>query len=233
MTYNWFLAAAVVASAPVHALDAPTAHLEFLWQARDRALDARPQALGLIARPPQPHQLCWKAQRFPVPSAETRLRVFDADGVMVIDEPARHASQRPNPVVCRDLQLDIAGAHYGQWRFEFYVDEALAGRTEIEVAESLDSAAFYRRTDRPYVVGRTNYPTGLAADEYRGHLLWQLSIDAAGAVVDVQTLEVAGIAQRLRERGDQAARLFRFPPDPARRAAPLVVRQRYDFATSH
>ena len=63
----------VALAGPVAATDPPHGHIEFLWEARDPAAQARPVALGLVLRPERPHQLCWKSSRFPPGRVAVRL----------------------------------------------------------------------------------------------------------------------------------------------------------------
>lgn len=69
----------------------------------------------------------------------------------------------------------------------------------------------------------------MAPEDYRGHFLWTLTFGADGRVIDVETVEVEGIATSLRDAGDQAAWLYRIgaADDPA--AAPVRYRLRYDL----
>lgn len=223
----WLCAAGPAAAterSPIHG------HIEFLWEARDPSGDARAVALGLLMRPDIPHQVCWKSSAFPAAGATVRLDVRDADGTLV--ESLEHRRDGGGRVVeCRDLVLDDVQAAPGIWTFILHFDGKRAAAERIEVAANLEQAEFYADPDRPYVVGRTNYPEGIDPADYSGHFLWTLSFNETGRVTDVRIREMSGIAERLRNAGLQAARLNRMPADPSRRQAPFRANQRYDFSS--
>ncbi|WP_136412014.1 hypothetical protein [Luteimonas yindakuii] len=204
----------------------PHGHIEFLWEARDPATQARPVALGLLLHPERPHQLCWKSSRFPDGTVSVRLLAKrDATKVALVEETVTAAA----PIVrCHPFEPARHGLAAGEYEIVLTYDDIEVAREPVEIAADLASAGFHRR-DAVFVQGRTNYPAGVAPEDYRGHFLWTLTFGADGRVIDVDTVEAEGIAASMREAGDQAARLYRIGAADEPGAAPVRYRLRYDL----
>ncbi len=204
----------------------PHGHIEFLWEARDPATQVRPVALGLILQPDRPHQLCWKSWRFPEADVTVRL-LAERDGTTVTLVEETVAASAPI-VRCHPFEPARHGLSAGEHDVVPAYDGVEIAREPVEIAADLASAGFHRR-DAVFVQGRTNYPAEVAPEDYRGHFLWTLTFGANGRVIDVETVEVGGIATSLREAGEQAARLYRIGAADNPAAAPVRYRLRYDL----
>jgi len=194
-------------ASPIHG------HIEFLWEAPAHGSDARPVALGLLTRPEAPHLACWKSAAFPQRAVEVRLEIDDAQG--------RHPlwlgteTGAPSHVVrCRDIDLAALGVAPGMRHVVLRFDGRIAAEATIEVADSLDTAAFHRG-DRTFVNGRTRYLPDIAPADYSGRFVWVLTFGPDGRVAAVETEVAEGLAAtRLRAAGDAAAWLYRIGADP-------------------
>lgn len=217
---------ALLAFAGAVAAEQPHGHIEFLWEARDPAAQSRPVALGLILQPERPHQLCWKSSRFPAEDVTVRLVAErDGDAVTLVEETVAGAA----PIVrCHPFEPAAHGLSAGEHEVVLSYDDVEIAREPVEIAADLASAGFHRR-DAIFVQGRTNYPAGVAPEDYRGHFLWTLTFGADGRVIEVETVEAEGIAATLREAGDQAARLYRIGAAVDPNAAPVRYRLRYEL----
>ena len=215
------LAADDAASAsPIHG------HIEFLWEAPAPGSDARPVALGLLTRPEVPHLACWKSAAFPQRTVEVRLEIDDAHGRHALWVGAETGA--PSQVVrCRDVDLAALGVTPGMRRVVLRFDGRIAAEATIEVADSLDTAAFHR-SDRTFVNGRTRYLPDIAPADYSGRFVWVLTFGPDGRVIAVETEVAEGLAAtKLRAAGDAAAWLYRIGADPDQPERKL--RQPYDL----
>jgi hypothetical protein len=203
-----------------------SAYLEFLWAAPAKGALARAEAYGFTLEPDQDHRVCVAALTEWLDGDVLSVEIIDASGKLVNRQMHEDfvGSKR-----CYKAQLGTTGVP-GEWTFNVYTNQVLAGRNTIQVARTLEEAPFYSRGSRPYVLGRPNYDTSIPAGDYNGRLVWIMHVDAAGSVsaVDVESAEGAG--RRMTERAIAAGLLTRFPPDPGRSAQPVKIRQEYKLS---
>ncbi|TYT26724.1 hypothetical protein FZO89_10895 [Luteimonas viscosa] len=203
------------------------AYLEFLWATPPKSALARAEAYGFTLEPAQDHRVCVAALTDWREEDVLTIEVVDASGKLVnrqVHEDFRGSKR------CYKAQLGTTGTA-GEWTFNVYISETLAGAKTIEVARTLKDAPFYAQGSRPYVLGRPNYDTKIPASEYIGRLVWVMQVDAAGSVSAVEMESAEGAGNRMRERAIAAGLLTKFPPDPARSAHPLKIRQEYNLST--
>lgn len=214
----WMAAFALAAWMSTAAADDETpssisGHIEFLWEAPAPDSGARPVALGLLTHPDAPHLACWKTHDFPRRAVEVRLEIDDATGRHVLWADTETAADSEF-VRCGAIDLAALGVAPGMRRVTLRFDGRIAAQVSIEVAETLASAAF-AQGDRMFVNGRTDYPAGLAPNDYTGRFVWVLTFGPDGRVIDVVTEVAEGLATtQLRDAGDAAARLYRIGPNP-------------------
>lgn len=201
----------------------------FLWQVPAPDSGVRQVALGLLTHPARPHQICWKDQNFPRPVL-VRLDAIDSAGAEVWSRSYEENSRPSNFKICRDFDLGTSRAKPGVWQFTVSFNGKRVGRKEIEVASDLKSARFAANPNLPYSNGHIDYPDSVAPENWKGHFLWQMTVDENGRVVKAENVELVGIARQFSEAGLKAAKLFLFPADPSRRRDPLVVRQKFELS---
>jgi hypothetical protein len=206
------------------------ANIEFEWQQIDEASGARQEALGLLLHPDRPHQVCAKSLSMPAGKTVLRLSATDATGRQVWVHAETLVDHQKVETLCPDIAITDQRALPGMWNFTVAINGTPVVSKSIEVAATLASAGFYSDPNRSYTRGRVNFTNAIPAADWHGHFLWQMSIDASGRPFAVRNVELEGAAQRLPEAGLNAARLYWFPPNPARKAAPFVVRQRYELS---
>ena len=221
------LAALVLSCAWSSAWAGDTAYLEFLWAPAAKGALARAEAHGFTLEAVQDHRVCVAALTDGHEKDILAIEVLDASGKLVNRQVHTDfdGSKR-----CYKAQLGTTGAP-GEWTFNAYINQVLAGAKRIEVARTLKEASFYTQGARPYVLGRPNYDTRIPASQYSGRLVWVMDVDAAGSVTAVQVESAEGAGTRMRERAIAAGLLTRFPPDLTRAAHPSKVRQEYNLST--
>ena len=202
------------------------AYIEFLWQATVPDSGVRQVALGLLTHPARPHQFCWKDDNFPQRTVLVRLDAFDSEGTQVWSRT--HAEKKFKN--CRDFDLGTSRGKPGVWQFTVSFDGKRVAKQEIEVASELKSAHFYANPKLPYTIGHIDYTDSVAPKDWKGHFLWQMTVDESGRVVKAENVEVVGVARQFSEAGLKAAKLFLFPADPSRRRDPYVVRQKFELS---
>lgn len=201
-------------------------YIEFIWEPAAKGALARAEAYGFTLEPAQDHHVCVAALTDWRQNDILSIEVVDASGRLVARQVHDdfHGSKR-----CFKAALGTTGA-IGQWTFNAYINQALAGAKKIEVAKTLKEASFYAGGARPYVLGRPNYDPKIPAADYLGRLVWVMHVSPVGSVSDVQIESAEGAGNRMRERAIAAGLLTKFPPDPSRAVRPLKVRQEYNLS---
>ncbi|GEM_PF-225020 len=199
--------------------------VEFLWAATPDGAIARQPTRGFLLDGAHAHQVCIAAIHPPQAYSELRIDIIDAAG-----HPAgsqRHEDFRGEKR-CYTARLDPRGSP-GMWTFNVVLDGRQRTTGTIEVARTLDEAAFHRPSGIPYVLGRPNYDASIPPEDFVGRLVWVMDVDMDGRVTDVQVEIAEGIGERMRDRALAAGRLSLFPPDPSRAAEPLRYRRELRF----
>ena len=217
------LVALTLAVSPGNVCAADAAYIEFLWQPAPKGALARGEAFGFVMDPAQHHVVCVEAEDAVTGPSKLRIDVIDASGA---DVAAYGDGSFLGAKKCNPAKLPPT-ATPGEWTFNVYVDDVLLGTKTIEVARTLDEAAFHSDPRRPYVLGRPNYDPSIPPDEYVGRLSWIMTVDPAGTVrhVDVEVAEGAG--ERMKARAVAAGMATMFPPNASPDAKPFKVRQEY------
>jgi hypothetical protein len=206
------------------------ANIEFEWQSIAHATGARQEALGFLMHPPRPHQVCAKSMSMPAGVDVVQFAARDAQGRQTW---SHNETLRDHPAVdtlCVDLAITDRRAVPGMWQFTIAINGTPVANKSIEVAASLAEAHFYADPNRPYTRGRINFTGATAAAQWNGYFLWEMEIGASGHPVAVRNVELEGPAKGLSAAGLNAARLYWFPANPARKTKPYVVRERYELA---
>lgn len=206
---------------------ANAAHVEFLWSPVTHGALARAEAYGFVLEGDQDHKVCVVAIDSKTEENLLRIDVIDASGKLI---SSRSYDDFDGSKQCHAAGLDASGVP-GEWTFNVYMNHELSATKTIEVARTLEGAAFYKRVSRPYVLGRPNYDINIPPDEYKGRLVWIMHVDATGTVshVDVEASEGAG--SLMKDRAIAAGYLTMFPPDASRTKEPMKIRQEYLLGT--
>jgi hypothetical protein len=220
------LAALALSALSGTARAADQVYLEFLWEPAAKGALARAEAYGFTLEPTQDHRVCVAALTDWRQNDILSIDVVDASGQLVAKQVHDdfHGSKR-----CFKAALGTTGA-VGQWTFNAYINQTLAGTKMIEVAKTLKEAPFYAGGAHPYVLGRPNYDPTIPTADYFGRLVWVMHVDPAGSVSNVQVESAEGAGNRMRERAIAAGLLTKFPPDPSRAVRPLKIRQEYNLS---
>jgi len=186
--------------------------LEFLWSRPSPDSLARQETRGFLLGN-RDHQVCVAAIN-PPPGGITSLRIdaVDAAGKLVSrqDHDEFRGAKR-----CYDAELGTTGKP-GEWTFNIYINDKLAAARQIEVARSLEAAAFYAPSLTPYVLGRPNYDTTFDPNKFVGRLVWIMAIDKRGTVTKVHIESAEGVGALMQDRAIAAGYMSLFPPDPSR-----------------
>lgn len=209
-------------------------HSEFLWEPAAADAPARSWAQGLLLGEDFDHRICLKLTGHPEDGQSVRIVVHDGAGEPVATDEYHHPGGPQTRVRCRSAQTHHVDATPGIWTYRSTLGGAHEHVARIEVARSLDEAGFHANPLRPYIVGRTNYSEDIA-EYYTGEVVFDMTIDEAGKVIDSRIVSPDAVPDVLATRIHAAASLYRFPPDADRRHRPLTVRQSLELSneTAH
>lgn len=218
---------AVAAEAP--AGSGASVYIEFLWS---RSLDdalARQETRSFVLDSSFDHRVCIAVLGQSVEAVRGLvLEAVDTNGVVVSRQeyPDFDGSKR-----CYSAELPEDGVA-GKWAYLAFLNGSTvaAGRREVEVARTLESAPFYQPSSVPYVLGRPNYDRTIPPGEFKGRLVWVMHVNAEGRVTDVDIEVSEGIGDRMASRALAAGYSSLFPPDPSRGEVGILVRRTLDFA---
>ncbi len=222
------LLAAFLPMAALAADEAPRAThagIEFLWKLHPPEAIARQPTLGFVADGRHEHAVCV----FALP-AEARPAGLVIEGV---DPSGRVAVRREDAEFGGDkrcYRVDLDDGAPGVWTWRAYLDgnpEPL-GEARIEVAATLEQAAFHAPSSVPYVLGRPNYDASIPPEQFIGRLVWLIHVDPDGKVTNVEIEVAEGVGERMKDRAIAAGYLSLFPPDPARSAG-FTYRRELEF----
>ncbi|WP_260286868.1 hypothetical protein [Xanthomonas sp. 3058] len=219
---------ALLAAALSPAADAAdrSVYLEFLWDTRPPDAIARQQTIQFLTNGQHHHQVCVATDLAAADVGGLVLKAFDASG--------REVSSHQYPDYrgvkhCYGADLGHGGSP-GLWTFQANTGDGRTGQSTIHVHAKLEDSPLSSDPGTPYVVGRPNYDATIPADQWRGRLVWDMTVDAQGTVTDVSVVTAEGVGLKLRDRAIAAGYLSLFFPDQQRETAPLVWRRELSFA---
>ncbi|WP_238155912.1 MULTISPECIES: hypothetical protein [Xanthomonas] len=221
------LAAAALQPAAAAAASAnESVYLEFLWEARPPHSIARQQTIQFLTDGQHLHQICVATDLADTDVRGLMLKAFDASGREVSSHqyPEYRGAKQ-----CYGADLGHSGAP-GLWTFQAQTGDGRTGESTIQVNAKLEDSPLSTDPGTPYVVGRPNYDASIPPDQWRGRLVWDMTVDAQGTVTDVSVVTAEGVGLKLRDRAIAAGYLSLFFPDKQRENTPLVWRRELSFA---
>lgn len=222
---TWAALAALMCSNGLASAAENNVFVEFLWAPRPANALARQQTLGLVMDGEAKHQVCLAALASAAENKTLRIDVRDANDKMV---SSTTYTDFKGPKHCYDAQLGKEGSP-GKWKFEFFLNGELSATGTVQVAKTLAEAPFYQPSGIPYVLGRPNYDTSIPPKEWKGRLVWMMTVNEKGEVTGVQVEAAEGVGARIKDRAIAAGYMSLFPPDPSRAGNLLKYRRELKF----
>ncbi|HEL4238922.1 TPA: hypothetical protein UM793_000776 [Stenotrophomonas maltophilia] len=201
----------VAEAAPLPTRDA---YIEFLWTKTPEGALARQETRSFALDGQFDHQVCFAILNADIEVKSIELRAMDADGKQLVSTRFNDADGRKR---CVPVEFP-AGAPAGKWTYQVRVNgqDHVVGSQTVDVFPTVDALISDIAPDMPYVLGRPNYDSSIAPDQFNGELEWIMHIRRDGTVsaVDIDRAEGAGIA--MRPRAVEAGLISLFPPDEGR-----------------
>lgn len=216
------LAADAARAGSIHAI-------EFLWETPPKTARARSIAEAFAMDRLTQHRVCWKAGGLAERETAVRIDAIDAAGEIVHSVRYTVVPDESMTISCRPAGTgDTEGAVPGHWTYRIHLDGQPEAQKRIPVGRTLEEMPRFDNPQWPYVRGRTTFKPEYAED-YRGTITIELTVNAEGTVNKTEIHEATGATDVALEAAKEAGPLFRFPPDPGRRYKPLRIRQTYEL----
>lgn len=216
-------------------LFAGTAHagsihaVEFLWEYPPETARARSIAEAFAMDKLTQHRVCWKAGGLPEREMAVRIDAIDTDGEIAYSDRYTVVPDGSLTISCRPAgSADTEGAVPGRWTYRIRLDGEAEAEKPIPVGDTVEDMPRYDNSQWPYVRGRTTIKEAYA-DDYRGTITIELTVNAKGTIDRTEIHEARGATDIARKAAKEAGSLFRFPPDPDRADKPLRIRQTYEL----
>lgn len=201
-------------------------YIEFLWEKPATGSLARQQTVQFLTDGQHDHRVCVAANLNDSDVGGLVLSVLDASGKVMSrqDHPEYRGVKK-----CYGADLGSGGRH-GLWTFQAKLGDGRTGSEQIEVDGKIEESSLYKDPETPYVVGRPNYDSSIPPEEWRGRLVWNMTVNAQGQVTHVDVVTAEGVGAKLRDRAIAAGHMSIFFPDQKRAVKPQVWQRELSFA---